>query len=298
MTTTTLSAISTELAAIVEAAAPSVVQVQGRRRAVSGLAFPDDLVVTMASAIGRGDDLHVRAHDGRTIDATLIGWDPASGIAVLRAAALGAPPIPVSDLSPRVGHVAVAIARSWSNAVTASPGTIAVIGGPLRTGHRRSIEQVLRITAPMHDGFAGGAVLGHDGAAIGIATAAAIRGFGVVIPAPIVARAASDVLKHGRPRRGFLGIAGQSVELDARQRQIAGRDRALLVVGVTSGGPADKAELLVGDLVFEMDAQAVSSSEDLLDLLSAERIDRPTAVKILRGGVIREISITVTERNG
>src|SRR6185295_7757949 len=155
-------------------------------------------------------ELRVRAHDGRTIDAALGGWDPASGIAVVRAPGLGAPAIRLSDLTPRVGHLVVGLARSWSNALTASAGTIAVIGGPLRTGHRRSIQQVLRITAPMHDGFAGGAVLGHDGAAIGLATAAAIRGFGVVIPASIVSRAASDVLTHGRPRRGFLGIAGQA----------------------------------------------------------------------------------------
>jgi S1-C subfamily serine protease len=297
MTNTSLSALSNEIAAIVDAAAPSVVQVQGRRRAVSGVVFPDDLVVTMVSAVGRSDQLQIRTHDGKAFEASLAGWDPATGIAAIKVPGLSAPALRLSDATPHVGNFTIAIARSWSNAVTASTGTVAVIGGPLRTGHRRSIEQVVRVTAPMHDGFAGGAVLGADGAAIGVATAASIRGFGVVIPAPIVARAASDVVKHGRPRRGFLGIAGQTVELDVRQRGTLGHERGLLVVGLTPDGPADKAELLVGDILFELDGHGVSSADDLLDLLTAERVGRAVAARLLRGGTITEVQVTVQERH-
>jgi len=86
------------------------------------------------------------------------------------------------DVRARVGHLALAVARSWSNVVTASAGIVSVIGGPLPTGRRRAIDQVIRTTAPMHDGFAGGAFLDTSGGLIGIATAAAIRGLGVVIP--------------------------------------------------------------------------------------------------------------------
>jgi len=296
MTNTTLSTLSNEFAALVDEVAPSVVQVQGRRRSASGVALGDDLVVTMVRAIGREDGLRVRRHDGQAFDAELAGWDPATGIAVLRVSGLGVAAAKQSNDTPRVGHLAVAVARSWSNVVTASAGTIAIIGGPLPTGHRRSIEQVFRTTAPMHDGFSGGAFVGATGGVIGITTAAAIRGLGVVIPAPIVWRAASDVVKHGRPRRGYLGIAGQPVQLSERQRGGTERDRGLLIVGMTPGGPADAAGLLTGDVLVEFDGQPVSSPEDLLDLLTADRVGRTIAARLLRGGTLQTVSLSVTER--
>ena len=93
------------------------------------------------------------------LEASLAGWDPATSLAVLRVPGLAAPPLTPSSTPARVGHLALAVARSWSNAVTASAGVVAVIGGPLPTGRRRAIDQVIRTTAPMHDGFSGGAFL-------------------------------------------------------------------------------------------------------------------------------------------
>jgi S1-C subfamily serine protease len=250
----------------------------------------------MVRALGREEGLQVRRDDGQSFSAELVGWDPATGIAVLRASGLGAPAARVAKDTPRTGHIAVAVARSWSNVVTASAGIVAIIGGPLQTGRRRSIEQVFRTTAPMHDGFAGGAFVGASGEVIGITTAASIRGLGVVIPAPIAWRAASDVLKHGSPRRGYLGVAGQPVQLGERQKALVGRDRALLVVGVTGGGPADTAGVLVGDVLAEFDGQAVSSPEDLLDLLVADRIGKAARLKVVRGDAVRDVALTVAER--
>src|SRR4029077_10993886 len=146
---------------------------------------------------------------------------------------------------PRVGHLALAVARSWSNAVTASAGVVSVIGGPLPTGRHRAIDQVIRTTAPMHDGFAGGAFIDTSGGLLGVATSAAIRGLGVVIPASIAWKAAATVLEHGRMTRGYLGVAGQAVTLPDRQRTASqsmepgdGANRAVLVVGITDGSPA------------------------------------------------------------
>src|SRR5207253_579307 len=146
----------------------------------------------------------------------------------------------------------LAIARSWSNAVTASAGIVSVIGGPLPTGRHRAIDQVIRTTAPMHDGFAGGAFIDTGGGLIGIATSAAIRGLGVVIPATIGWSAAAAVLEHGRPQRGYLGIAGQPVVLPAGQRPSTDTsdNEAVLVVGVTDGSPAAAAGVLVGDVLL------------------------------------------------
>src|SRR4051812_12743562 len=180
-----LTSLAGEMADAVAAAAPGVVQVHGRRRPASGVVYADNVVVTTARALGREDGLRVRRHDGQAFDAELAGWDPATGLAIVRADGLSVKPAAVSDRPVRVGQVAVALARSWSNAVTASAGIVAVIGGPLATGRRRAIEEVIRTTAPMHDGFSGGAFLDTEHGLTGITTAAAIRGLGVVIPARI-----------------------------------------------------------------------------------------------------------------
>ena len=110
---------------------------------------------------------------------SLPGWDPATSLAVLRVPGLQGRALAPATPQPRVGHLALAVARSWSNAVTASAGIVSVIGGPLPTGRRRAIDQVIRTTAPMHDGFAGGAFLDTSGGLLGVATAAEIRGLGV-----------------------------------------------------------------------------------------------------------------------
>jgi S1-C subfamily serine protease len=296
MTNDLLSTISNQLADAVDAAARSVVQVQGRRRPASGLVYADEVVLTTVRALGREDGLHVRRHDGQAFDAQLAGWDPTTSLAVLRVAGLGAPAIAPSASAVRVGHLALAVARSWSNAVTASAGIVSVIGGPLPTGRRRAIDQVIRTTAPMHDGFAGGAFLDTAGGLIGISTAAEIRGLGVVIPASIAWKTAATVLEHGQLKRGYLGIAGQPVTLPENQQGAGGREDALLVVAVTSGSPAAAAGVLVGDVLLEFDHHPVESPEELLDLLVGDRVGRQVTLQVLRGGAATELTVTVGER--
>jgi S1-C subfamily serine protease len=288
--------MSTALADAVERAAPAVVQVQGRRRPASGLVYAADVVLTMTRALGREDGLHVRDHSGQLFDAQLAGWDPATSLAVLRVPGLNGTPIVVGHTTPRVGHLAIAIARSWSNSVTASAGMISVIAGPLPTGRRRAIEQVLRTTAPMHEGFAGGAFVDTSGAAIGVTTAAEIRGLGVVIPASIAWPAAAHILEHGRTKRGYLGIAGQTVPLPESQAALAGRSEGLLVVGVTAGSPAAAGGVLVGDVLFELDGRSVGSTDDLLELLGSTAVGKPTAGRILRGTAVVDATLTIGER--
>ena len=281
--------ISNAMADAVAAAAPSVVQVHGRRRPASGLVYADGVVVTTMRALGRQDGLRVRSHTGDTLEATVAGWDPATSLAVVSVEGLSAPSFTPSTTPARVGHLALAVARSWSNAVTASAGVVAVIGGPLATGRRRAIDQVIRTTAPMHDGFSGGAFLDTGGALIGMTTAATIRGFGVVIPAGIVWKTAAHVLEHGGSARGYLGIVGQPVQLpDARN--------ALLVVNVASGGPAASAGVLVGDVILSLDGAPVASPEDLLDLLTGSRVGHVATLQLLRGGSPTDVQVTIGAR--
>ncbi|MGE5836441.1 MAG: S1C family serine protease [Acidobacteriota bacterium] len=296
MSDSTLSLFSNQLADAVASVAGSVVQVRGRRRPASGVVYAPDVVVTTARAIGREDGLQITAPDGRVVDAELAGWDLTTHVAVLKAPGLGAPAATTSASAPRVGHISLGVARSWSNALTASAGIVAVIGGPLATGRRRAIDQVIRVTAPMHDGFAGGACVDAAGGVIGITTAARIRGFRVIIPSSIAWKAAQDVLEHGRPKRGFLGVAGQAVTLPEGQRPSDDRDTAVLIVGVTSGSPAAAAGLLVGDLLTDFDGQPIESPEDLLDALIGDRVGRQVELRVIRGGTPRQMSVTVGEK--
>jgi S1-C subfamily serine protease len=291
-----MDAMSDQLADAVEAAAPAVVQVHGRRRPASGLVYERDVIVTAARNLGREDGLVVRGPAGTRHEAQLAGWDPGTGIAVLRTDGLVAEPISVSERLARVGHLVLAVGRSWSNNVAASAGLVSVVGGPLPTGRRRAIDEVIRTTAPMHDGFTGGALLDTSGRLLGIVTGITIRGTAVVIPARIVWSTAASVLEKGRPQRGYLGLAGQSVQLPEGQRAAGDPDLALLVAAVVPGGPASAAGLLVGDLLISFDSHAVGGPEDLLELLTGERVGRDVPVRLQRGGRSLELMVRVGER--
>ncbi len=293
MALTTLTDVSNQLADAVAAAARSVVQVHGRRQPASGVVHDTDVIVTTTRAIGQEDGLSVRTPDGRDVQAELIGWDPATHLVALRAAGLELPAATMGA-APRVGHIAVAIGRSWSNALTASAGIVSVIGGPLPTGRGRAIEEIIRTTAPMHRGFAGGAFVNTSGELLGITTAAEIRGLGVVIPAGIAAKTLESLITHGRAKRRYIGVAGQGVQLPAGQRP-TGQASGVLVVRVMEGSPAEKAGLLVGDVLIALDGQELESPDRLLDALSAG--SGPTStLRVLRGAAASDVVVEIGEK--
>ncbi|HXT69628.1 MAG TPA: trypsin-like peptidase domain-containing protein [Vicinamibacterales bacterium] len=292
----TLTDISNQLADAVAAVAPSVIQVHGRRQPASGVVLGSDLVVTTTRAIGQEDGLSVRTPDAREIQAELIGWDPATHLVALRVPELSLAAAPIGAAA-RVGHIGIAIGRSWSNSLTASTGTVSVMGGPLPTGRGRAmrIEEIIRTTAPMHRGFAGGAFVNTDGQLLGIATATEIRGLGVVIPAAIVTKTIDSLVKHGRAKRRYLGVAGQGVPLAVGQRPATGQASGVLIVRVMDGSPAEKAGLLVGDILIAIDGQELESPDRLLDALASGT--GPTSVlRVLRGGSASDIVIEVGEK--
>jgi S1-C subfamily serine protease len=296
MSASTLVELSSQLAHIVESIAPSVVQVRGSARPASGIAYARNVVLTTTGALGRDEDLLVRPPGGGSVKVELAGWDPATGLAVLRSQELDLEPTRAVSSGPRVGELALAIARSWSNVVTASSGIVAIIGGPLRTGRGQSIEQIIRTTAPMHSGFAGGAFVTTEGLVAGVTTGSTIRGLSVVIPASIAWQTAATVLEHGRPKLGYLGVSGQAVRLDRRQQEAARRERGMLLLSVSPDSPADAASVFVGDCIVDFDGSPVASPDDLLGLLTGNRVGRTVSLRVLRGGAIVELQVTVGER--
>jgi S1-C subfamily serine protease len=271
------------------------VQVQAERRPATGLVYAKDVILTTARVVGSSEHLQIRRADGETVAAEVAGVDPATRIAVLKAPGLDGRALAPGAL-PQVGHIGIAVARSWSNVVTASAGLVSIIGGPLPTGRRRSIEQVIRTSAPMHEGFAGGAFLGADGTLLGVATAVSIRGLGVVIPASIAWAAAEELVRRGVQKRGYVGIAAQPVRVSERQRLAAGTDEALLIVAVKDETPAAEAGLLVGDVLLSLDGHTLTSSDDLLDLLVGDRVGKAVSFRVMRGGLPQDVVVTVRER--
>jgi S1-C subfamily serine protease len=291
-----LNQLSNQIADAVAAAAPSVVQVNGGRRPVSGLVYAADVVLTTMRGVGQHEHVPVRRHDGQVLQGDLAGVDPTTQLAVLRVPGLGVAPVVRAEGEPRVGHLALAIARSWSNAVTATAGLISVIGGPLATGRRRAIDRVIRTSAPMHEGFSGGAFVDTEGRLLGVATAISIRGLGVVIPAATAWTAAAALIEHGSLKRGYLGIAAQPVGVPEKQRGDSGQAQGLLVVSVKPGSPADAAGVLVGDILLALDEHQLASPEELLDLLVGDRVGRVATLQVIRGGRTIPVPVTVAER--
>jgi len=296
MSDNTLTAFSDQLADVIAAAAPAVVQVRGRRRPASGIVFAEDAVLTTGRALGGENGVSVQAADGRRLDAEPVGWDPATHLVALRVPGLDTPAATPADGPARVGHLVVAIGRSWSNAVTATLGNVAIIGGPLPTGRGRTIREVIRTTAPMHGGFTGGGLVDTLGHVVGVTTAAEIRGLRVAIPAPIAWTVGREILERGHVKRGYLGLAGQRVQLGVRQREAGGPDTGLLVLAVTPDSPADQAGLFVGDIVASLDGIEIDSTDRLLEALTGDRVGRTVTIGIVRGGDPSHLSVTVGER--
>ena len=290
-----LTNFSTQLADVADAASPSIVQVRAGGRAASGIVYESDLILTTGRVVGRDEHPEIRTSDGTSLSSEVAGWDPASRLVLLKTSGVNAPPFAVGSL-PRVGSLALALGRSISNSITVTAGLVSVIGGPLRTGRGRQLDQVIRISAPVHDGFAGGAIVGADGLLIGVATAASIRGLAVVIPAALAWESARMMIERGTARRGYLGIAAQPVSVPERQRSAGAGRQALLVVGVTDSSPAAEAGLLVGDLVLALDDIPLAAPEELIDLLIGDRVGRPVHLRVQRGGVLVDISVTPAER--
>jgi S1-C subfamily serine protease len=295
-----LAAFSDALADAVAQTGQSVVRVDGRhRQAASGIVWAaDGLIVTADHVVERDDDLHVGLPDGRTVRATLVGRDPSRDLALLKADAAGLSVIQRSS-TPQVGHIAMLVARPGPE-LMASLGTVSAISGPIRTRHGR-LDGLIATDATFYPGFSGAPLIVGSGGAIGLATSRfrGGRGSGVVIPAAAIEQTVAALSAHGRVRSGFVGIGSQPVQLTAALRERANLgDQAtgLLVVTVEAGGPAERAGLLLGDIVVAFAGQAVRDPGELRDLLGSDRVGQTVPLRIIRGGEPKELSITVGER--
>jgi S1-C subfamily serine protease len=182
--------------------------------------------------------------------------------------------------------------------VHASLGIVSAIVGEWRTWRGGIINDVLRLDLAIYDGFSGGPLADARGAVVGINSSGLARGLAASIPSSTVDRIADQLLASGRIARGYLGLAMQPVRLPtALVRELGlSHDGAVILVGVESGGPADRAGAMIGDVVVAIDDQPVRDADMLMNLLGSQSIGRTLRTRILRGGAPRELAIVIGER--
>ena len=294
-----LEALSNGLAATVESAGGSVIEINaGRRLRSSGVHWRQGAIVTVAHALRHDEVITVTHAGGRTLQASLIGRDPGSDLAVLSFDGSGIPTAKTAEgASSAVGHLVVAIGRA-DGIACASLGIISLIAGPWRTWRGGLIDQLIRPDIRLYHGFSGGPLVNALGQTLGINTSGLSRSAALTIPVATVNRVTDELLKTGRVSRGFLGVGLYAVKIP---RQIVEAHKlstaaGLIIVSVEPDGPADKAGLLVGDVLVALNAAAVIETDDVQSALDPELIGKPITASIIRGGLPLEVAIIVAER--
>lgn len=293
-----LAALSEGMADAVEKVSAAVVRVHGRRRrSGSGVVYAPGMVLTASHVLEREEDVSVEAPDGRRLPARFVGRDRATDLAVLSVDGLDAEPAAFGGGEPRVGQAALAVGRGWrGEGPKATFGVVSAVGGPTRTWRGGRVERYVQTDASPWPGLSGGALVDASGEVIGVLTAGWGRGAAFAVPADLARRTAEALASRGSTRRGYLGILSQPVRLPDGQKAGLSQERGLLVVGVEDGSPAGEGGMMVGDIVTALDGEAVEDTEDLISMLSGDRVGRPVPVGVLRGGETRTLEVTVGER--
>jgi S1-C subfamily serine protease len=300
MTNSILETISNEFAAAAEKVGGSVVAVHARRwMPTSGIEWKRGVVVTVHHGVQRDEDIKVLLRGGHAVSAKLAGRDPSTDIAVLRIedGSSGAPQLGDST-SLRLGHLVLALGRTRRGDLVASSGIIGGISGEWRSRRGGQIDQHIRLDLALYPGFSGGPLLDAKGEVVGINT----RGFGhgraVTVPVATVNRVVKELLEKGHIARPYLGIAMHPVEVPENMcSKLPAETRAgLLVMHVENGGPAERAGVLLGDVLFELGGKTVEHVDAIQDSLATAKVGDVLQIRVIRAGEIKPVSVTLGER--
>jgi S1-C subfamily serine protease len=309
-----LDAYSRTVAGVAERLAPSVANLRvlhqtrrGRMAAGAGSAVVltrDGFLITSAHVVA-GRDRSGRATfvDGREIGFRVVGADPLSDLAVLRAEADDLEPATLGDAAAlRVGQLVVAIGNPNGFAGSVTAGVVSALGRslPARSGTtQRMIDNVIQTDAALNPGNSGGALVDSFGRVVGVNTAVAGVGLGLAVPINDATRkVVGALMTTGRVSRAYLGIAGGPRPLPARARKQRGQASGVEVVEVVPGSPADRAGLRVEDLVVELAGAKVAGVEDIQRLMVRELIGATVDAVVLRGGAELSLRVVPEELRG
>jgi S1-C subfamily serine protease len=300
-----LDAYSRVVSGVAAALAPSVLSLLVERRtpagrvpAGSGSAWaltPDGYLVTSAHVVHGGAGGSAHTADGRQLRFEVVGEDVLSDIAVVRAGGGDILPAQLGDADRlRVGELVVAIGNPHGLAGSVTAGVVSALGRSLPAragGHLRVVENVIQTDAALNPGNSGGALADSRARVVGINTALAGYGLGLAVPVNATTLAIiAALMRDGRVRRAFLGVAGRTQPLPPRLAEQLGRGRGMRVVEVVPGSAADGAGLHPGDVIVEVDEQPVQTAGDLQRLMMAAIVDRFALLRVVRDGAV----LTVT----
>lgn len=296
--TNSLTALSDSLAAAVDTAGQSIVRVDARdRMPASGIVWSaDGLIVTAHHVVQRDEDITVSLPDGSSVAASLVGRDPSTDIALLRAESTSLTPatwVDAADL--KVGNLALALGRP-GRTVQATLGVISALGDAWRTGAGGAVDRYLQTDVVMYPGFSGGPLVDVAGRVAGLNSSALARGVSVALPAETVRRIAETLLAHGKVRRGYLGVSTQRVRLHANLAEQLSQETGLLIGAVVPDSPAEKSGLFQGDTIVAVAGEPVRHHDDLLAKLSGDRVGQSVPISIVRGGQVIEVPVLIEDR--
>jgi S1-C subfamily serine protease len=302
-----LDAYSTAVTRAVDLVGPAVVKIDAGRGSGSGVIFtPDGLILTNCHVIDRVRHVGVLMADGRSLPADLVGDDPHTDLAVVRADASSGPPLPWATFGDsravRVGQVAIAIGNPYGFQHSVTAGVVSALGRSLRARSGRLMDDIIQTDASLNPGNSGGPLVTSRAEVIGINTATIMpaQGLCFAIASNTARYVASRLIRDGKIRRSFVGIAGQTVPIPraiARANQLA-VSSGVFVVSVEAASPASTAGVRDGDVVLALAGEPVTGVDDLHRLLTDERIGVATGMTILRGGARRQLSIVPSEKRG
>jgi S1-C subfamily serine protease len=303
-----LDAYSHAVMSVAEKVGPAVVRVEPVRKGKpsgvgSGVVIsPDGLVLTNSHVVDGAHDLRLIDVEGRVVEARPLGEDPDTDLALLRvtsardlrAATLG------DSKTLRRGQLVVAIGNPLGFESTVTAGVVSALGRTIRARTGRLIEDVIQTDAALNPGNSGGPLVSSRGEVIGINTAVIMGAQGIcfAVASNTAQFVVSEIIRHGRVRRAFIGIGAQTVAIPRRHAREAelSNDFGAMIIANEPGGPASQAGLLTGDIVVRMDGVPVTGVDDLIRMLNGEKIGRIVTVDVLRRGKLRSFDVTPIER--
>jgi serine protease DegQ len=291
--------LSNEIAQAIQEAGKSIVTVQAASgRTASGIILDEDTVLTSAHSISEEENIRVWVSPGHPTPARLAGRDSGTDIALLKPESkIGADAQFAENPQLAVGQLVVAIARTWRGNLVASAGILSGLMGEWHTHRGRKIEQFLRPDLTLYSGFSGGALLGADQKIIGMTTASLRRGSPLALPYSTIKRTAAVLLEKGYVPHPYLGLGLQPVRVpeSLAQKLNLTEHAGALVVHVESSSPADKAGVLIGDIVLKIDDDSFGK-ERTTSILSRLSPGQETTVTGIRGGQLFGSKLQVGER--
>ena len=302
-----LDAYSQAVAGVAERVGPAVVRVEmagpnGKQGTGSGVIISSDgFVLTNSHVAQGGRTAKLTTQEGQTLEARLIGDDPHTDLALLHADAPGRLPVARLGDSKKLkpGHLVVAIGNPLGFESTVTAGVVSALGRSLRSRTGRLIDDVIQTDAALNPGNSGGPLVNSRGDVVGINTAVILGAQGICFA--VASNTASFVLgelvRHGRVRRAFIGVAAQTVAIPRRLARAAETGASGAMIGsIEPASPAARAGLAPRDILVAIDGQPIEGVDDLIRRLNADRIDAQTTFSILRGGKRVDFKLTPTER--